>query len=75
VFTSTNTANRGSSSIAHLPAHVQKVAWDCLHTKATAQFFQGRAQRFASPRLREEIQAVLRRGEGELSPVANTLWR
>jgi hypothetical protein len=36
---------------------------------ATAHFHQGRSQPSVSPRLRQEVQAVLRRGEGGLNSV------
>src|ERR1035437_7975764 len=43
-----------------------------LHTRAEAQCFQGRTERPVPVRFREEIQEMLRRGDGELTRTPNS---
>ena len=60
---------RAVAGISVLPGATASWGW-CPHNRATAQRSQGRPERTVSLRLREEVQAVLRRGDCELS----ALW-
>ena len=44
----------------------------CPHERSTSQSSQGRAERAVPVRLREEVQAVLRRGDRELNGCGST---